>query len=104
MSGVSVYSVDGKTRGFRLKPDGYALLMRCRERTDLTESNTLYVLEALDVIVRLDAIAVIDAIGICVKRTAECPHGFLLALFAHSTLMSAESLSVAFTVRLALPY
>lgn len=50
MSGVSVYSVDGKTRGFRLKPDGYALLMRYRERTDLTESNTLYVLEALDVI------------------------------------------------------
>ena len=52
MSGVASYSVEGKTKRFPLKPEEYALIQRCDGMTDLPESTTLYVLEALGVIRR----------------------------------------------------
>ena len=48
-SGRASYSVEGKTKQFLLKPKEYALIKRCDGMTDLPESNTLYVLEALGV-------------------------------------------------------
>lgn len=52
MSGGASYSIEGKTKQFPLKPEEYALIKCCDGLTELPESNTLYVLEALGVIRR----------------------------------------------------
>ena len=52
MSGVACYSIEGTAKSFSLKPEEYSLIKRCDGITELPESNTLYVLEALGVIRR----------------------------------------------------
>ena len=46
------YFVEGMTKQFRLKAEEYALIKCCDGMTELPESDTLYVLEALGVIRR----------------------------------------------------